>query len=197
MRTFTPSTLLVVLLLACGGNDEGEETPGVADTTATAPGGAVGTEESAVTTIGGPATTATSSADIGAPEPPDGYPIDSRPADAGKLARIEYVSPRTVGETTSFYDSQMHPQRRVELEVAGDNIVVYATRPGTAITTALTYTDLQRLLEERTEPMVVVSPATLQRDDPLIADLRSAGLNQQADDLLLTKSKVTVIYALP
>jgi hypothetical protein len=100
-----------------------------------------------------------------------------------------------VAETAQFYDSQMQAARRVELEVGGDNIIVYALSPGTAITTATSYTDVERLMNERTEPMVVVSPWTMQRNDPLIGDLRSAGLTAEADRLLETKSKVTVIYA--
>lgn len=197
MRSFSiPLTMFLVLaFLACGGDDAADEAA-PADTTAAegAPGGAAGTE-TATTTTGGPATAATTAEAIGAPEPPDGYAVDSRPADAGMLARIEYASPGTVAETAQFYDSQVQAARRVELEVAGDNIVVYAMSPQTTITNATSYTDVQRLLEERTEPIVVISPWTIQRNDPLIGDLRNAGLTAEADNLMLTKSKVTVIYA--
>jgi hypothetical protein len=193
MRFPTLAVLVALTLVACGGGD-GTDEGAPADTTAGAPGGAAGTE-TATTTTGGPATVATSSEAIGAPEPPQGYAVDSRPADGAMLAKIEYASPGTVAETAQFYDSQMQAARRVELEVGGDNIIVYALSPGTAITTATSYTDVERLMNERTEPMVVVSPWTMQRNDPLIGDLRSAGLTAEADRLLETKSKVTVIYA--
>jgi len=194
--SITLTTFLVLAVLACGG-DEAADEAAPADTTAAdaTPGGAAAGTETATTTIGGPATAATTGEAIGAPEPPDGYAVDSRPADAGMLARIEYASPGTVAETAQFYDSQMQAARRVELEVAGDNIVVYAMSPQTTITTATGYTDVQRLLEARSEPMVVISPWTMQRNDPLIGDLRNAGLTAEADNLMLTKSKVTVIYA--
>lgn len=188
MQFRTLPVVLALMLLACGGQEaeEGE--------TSDAPGGAAGTD-AATTVTGGPATVATSAEAIGAPEPPQGYAVDSRPADGAMLAKIEYAAPGAVTETAQFYDSQMQAARRIELEVAGDNIVVYALNPGTAITTATSYTDVQRLLEERTEPMVVISPWTMQSDDPLIGDLRSAGLTAEADRLMQTKSKVTVIYA--
>lgn len=198
MRSFSiPLTMVLMLAFAaCGGDDAADEAA-PADTTAAegAPGGAAAGTETATTTIGGPATAATTAEEIGAPEPPDGYPVDSRPADAAKLAKIEYASPGTVTETAQFYDSQMQAARRVELEVAGDNIVVYALSPQTTITNATSYTDVQRLLEERTEPIVVISPWTMQRNDPLIDDVRKAGFTAQADKLMLTKSKVTVVYA--
>lgn len=187
------AVLVALTMVACGGGD-GSDEGAPADTTAGAPGGAAAGTETATTTTGGPATVATSSEAIGAPEPPQGYAVDSRPADGAMLAKIEYASPGSVAETAQFYDSQMQAARRIEVEVGGDNIVVYALSPATTIATATSYTDVERMLNERTEPMVVVSPWSMQRNDPLIGDLRSAGLTAQADRLLETKSKVTIVY---
>lgn len=41
----------------------------------------------------------------------------------------------------------------------------------------------------------MISSWRMQRNDPLIRDLRSAGLQDQADQLLNTSSKITVVYA--
>jgi hypothetical protein len=43
--------------------------------------------------------------------------------------------------------------------------------------------------------MVVVSPFTMQANDPLISDLRDVGQQTQADALLNTRTKITVVYA--
>ena len=201
MQNRTLTLFLVALFVAaCGDREDVEEAPAAADTSDVAlgaPDGAAAAEEAAATTIvGGPPTAATTAEAIGAPEPPGGYAVDSRPADAAMLARIEYASPRTVPEAAEFYDTQMSAARRVQLDVAGDDIVVYGLSPQTTVGAGTTWTDLQRLLDQRTEPILVISPWTMQRNDPLIADLRGIGQTAQADALLMTRSKVTVIYAL-
>jgi hypothetical protein len=197
-RTFT-LLLVTALVAACGDREDAEEAPGAADTTETAsegaPGGGAAAEEAAATTIGGAPTAASTAEAIGAPEPPGGYAVDSRPADGAMLAKIEYASPKTVPEAAEFYDTQMGAARRVQLEVAGDDIVVYGLSPQTTVGAATTWTDLQRLLDQRSEPILVISPWTMQRNDPLIADLRGIGQTTQADALLMTRSKVTIIYA--
>lgn len=195
-----PLCAALLLAAACGRKEPAEETGAPAtDTVAMAPGGAETASpappESAATTTGGEATTAASAAMTGAPAPPGGYAVESMPAEGGQLAEIEYASPKTVAEVAEFYDAQIQSARRVEVDVAGDNLVAYGLSTGTTLSAATTAQDIQRLLDQRTEPVVVISPWTVQRNDPLIRDLRNAGLNEQADQLLETKSKVTVIYA--
>ncbi len=80
--------------------------------------------------------------------------------------------------------------------MAGDDIVVYGMGANSTIGPATRIQDLERLLTERSEPMVVVAPHQLQADDPLIGDLRSVGQQAQADALIGTKTKVTVVYAI-
>ncbi|MDX1660194.1 MAG: hypothetical protein R3326_00265 [Gemmatimonadota bacterium] len=197
---------LLVFALACGGEEPAEDAAPVEDTTAMTPGGAEETAsgtaaespdagEEEATTTGGEATTATSTTATGAPAPPGGYAVESRPAEGGKLARIEYASPRTVAEVAEFYDGRIETPRKVEVDVAGDDLVAYALSSGTTLEPSTTAQDVERLIDQRTEPIVVVSPWQIQRDDPLIRDLRDAGLGEQADQLLNTKSKVTVVYA--
>ena len=191
--------LILVLVPACR-NDTGDNDD-AADTTAMTPGGATGgpggAEGTATTTTEGAATTATTAEATGAPSPPEGYAVESRPAANGALATIEYVSPRTVMEVAEFYDGQLSTSRRVELDVAGDNVVAYGLGPSSTIGPATRIQDVERLLDQRTEPMVVVSPHTMQASDPLIEDLRGVGQQTQADALLNTRSKITVIYAVP
>lgn len=207
-RGTIPCCALLVAALACGGGEEPgpQDTAPVEDTAAMTPGGGAegrttggGAEaqraEEETTTMGGETTTATSTTATGAPAPPGGYAVESRPAEGGALARIEYASPRTVAEVAGFYDGQIQTPRKVEVEVAGDNLVAYALSSGSTLSAATTAQDIERLLDERSEPIVVVSPWRIQRDDPLIRDLRDAGLAEQADQLLDTKSKITVIYA--
>jgi hypothetical protein len=184
-------TLLLFVLLApvaCGDREPDEASDDATASGDQVPGGAAGTSVS-----GQVASTAEA---IGVPEPPGGYAVDSRPTDGAKLAKIEYASPNTVLETAEFYDEQMNAARRVQLEVGGDDIIVYGLSPESTVSAATTYTDVERLLDERTEPIVVISPWTMQRTDPLIQDLRGIGQAAQADALLSTKSKVTVVYAL-
>jgi hypothetical protein len=205
--TFT-SLAIFALVVACGERERSpEEAPPLEspDTAAAAvapggegvPGGGTAASDAATTTIAGRPTTATTAAEIGAPEPPGGYAVQSDPATEGRLASIEYATPNTVAEAAQFYDTQMQSARRLELDVAGDNVVVYALRPGTKITAATTIQDVERMLDSPTEPMVIIGPWTLGRNDPLIRDLRSIGQNTQADALLQTRSKVTVVYAVP
>ena len=199
MQNRTLTLFLVALLVAaCGDREDVEEAPAAADTSDVAlgaPDGAAAAEEAAATTIGGAPTAASTAEAIGAPEPPGGYAVDSRPANGAQLAKIEYASPKTVQEAAEFYDTQMSAARRVQLDVAGDDIVVYGLSPQTTVGAGTTWTDLQRLLDQRSEPILVISPWTMQRNDPLIADLRGIGQTAQADALLMTRSKVTVIYA--
>ncbi|HET6616538.1 MAG TPA: hypothetical protein VFH69_01870 [Gemmatimonadota bacterium] len=191
--------MILVLVPACRNDDA--DTDDAADTTAMTPGGATGgpggSEGTATTTTEGAATTATTAEATGAPTPPEGYAVESRPAANGALATIEYVSPRTVMEVAEFYDGQLSTSRRVELDVAGDNVVAYGLGPSSTIGPATRIQDVERLLDQRTEPMVVVSPHTLPASDPLIEDLRGVGQQTQADALLNTRSKITVIYSVP
>lgn len=191
--------LILILVPAC--KNDGADTDDAADTTAMTPGGAAGgpggAEGAATTTTEGAATTATTAEATGAPSPPEGYAVESRPAANGALATIEYVSPRTVMEVAEFYDGQLSTSRRVELDVAGDNVVAYGLGPSSTIGPATRIQDVERLLDQRTEPMVVVSPHTMQASDPLIEDLRGVGQQAQADALMNTRSKITVIYAVP
>lgn len=211
-RWTIPCCALLVAALACGDGEEPgtQDTEPVEDTAAMTPGGGeaggtaaetdagvdagVDAEEEA-TTMGGETTTATTTTATGAPAPPGGYAVESRPAEGGRLARIEYASPRTVDEVAAFYDGQIQTPQRVEVDVAGDDITAFALSSGTTLTAATTIQDIERLLDQRSEPIVVVSPWQIQRDDPLIRDLRDAGLEDQADQLLQTKSKITVVYA--
>ena len=191
----------LALVVACGDRDEEPETAPPLESpdtaaAASAPGGGSAAERSAPTTIGERgATVATSASAIGAPEPPGGYAVDSRPASDAGLAKIEFASPQTVAEAAQFYDTQMQSTRRLELDVAGDNVIVYALAPSTKITAASTIQDVQQMLDEASEPMIVIGPWTMGRNDPLIRDLRSAGQTGQADALMQTRSKVTVVYA--
>lgn len=206
MRSGTiPFCALLVAALACGGGEEPgpQDTAPVQDTTAMTPGGAEGetTRETEggeaageETTIGGEATTATTTTATGAPAPPGGYAVESRPAEGGRLARVEYASPKTVAEVAAFYDGQIQTPRKVEVDIAGDNLVAYALSAGTTLSASTTAQEIERLLDQRSEPVVVVSPWQMQRNDPLIRDLREAGMQDQADQLLNTKSKITVIY---
>ena len=195
-----PIVALVLFLAPACGRDEAEVTDQPpADTTGLVPGGATGggaagTDEVPTTTTG-TSTTATTAEATGAPSPPEGYAIESRPAAAEALATIEYVSPRTVDEVAEFYDRQVQTNRRVQLDMAGDDIVVYGLGAGTTIGPATRIQDVERLLNERTEPMVVVSPYQMQDDDPLIRDLRGMGQHAQADALIGTRTKVTVVYS--
>lgn len=204
-RGTIPCCALLVVALACGNGEEPDvqDTAPVEDTTAMTPGGAeaggpaaetdAGAEEA--TTMGGETTTATSPTATGAPAPPGGYAVESRPAEGGRLARIEYASPRTVDEVAAFYDGQIQTSRKVEVDVAGDDITAFALSSGTTLSASTTIQDIERLLDQRSEPIVVVTPWQIQRDDPLIRDLRDAGLADQADQILNTKSKITVVYA--
>lgn len=200
-RWSIPSIALLALAVACGGGAEpgpGDTAP-VEDTTAMTPGGGAaetaGETPEPETTTGGEATTATTAAATGAPSPPGGYAVESKPAQGGRLARIEYASPRTVDEVAAFYDGQIQTPQKIRVDIAGDDLVAYALSSGTTLTAATTAQDIERLLDQRSEPMVVISPWQIGRDDPLIRDIRSAGLDEQADQLLNTKSKVTVVYA--
>jgi hypothetical protein len=197
MRWTLPFCFALGVVFACGGSDEGDEVA-PEDTLASAgatPGGAGGAVSTEETTVGAEATTAATVEATGAPAPPDGYAFDSRPAGEGQLAVIEYASSKTVDEVGAFYESQIDAERKVELEMAGDNMIAYGLSAASTIGPATTPMDVQRLLEERSEPILVVSPWKMQRDDPLIGDLREAGLATEADRLLNTKSKVTVVYA--
>lgn len=193
-----PLFALVLISLACSGGDgDADDTDVAGDTTAAGqtPGGGDGVAAGGATTFAGGATTASSAEATGAPSPPGGYALDSRPAGGGQLARIEYASPLTVNEVAAFYDGQIQSARRVELDLAGDNLVAYGLSENTTLTAASTESDVNRLLDQRTEPIVIVSPWTMQRNDPLIGDLREAGQAAQADALLNTRSKITVVYA--
>lgn len=198
-RTVPLSALVLAAAMACGGDDTDTDIDAAADTTvaAGAPGGGAADPAAteAQTTTEGEATTATSASATGAPSPPGGYAVESRAAEGGRLARIEYASPSTVAEVAAFYDGQIQASRRVEVDIAGDNLVAYGLSANTTLGPATTAQDIERLLNQRSESMVVISPWQVQRDDPLLRDLRDAGLADQADQLMNTKSKVTVIYA--
>jgi hypothetical protein len=193
-----PILALVLLASACGGDDSTDDGAPPADTTALEPGGATGggaPGEEPATTTGGEATTATTVEATGAPSPPEGYAVESQPAGGGQLATIEYLSPRPVTDVSAFYDRQLPSDHRVRLDVAGDDIVVYGLGSGSTIGPATRIQDVERLLDQRSEPMVVVAPHRLQAEDPLIGDLREIGQQAQADALLGTQSKITVVYA--
>lgn len=192
-----PILALLLLASACGG-ERSTDDAAPADTTAAGmePGGAAGGGAADVaTTTGGAATTATTVEATGAPSPPAGYAVESQPAGGGALASIEYLSPRTVAEVAEFYDGQLPTDRRVAVDVAGEDVVVYGLGSGSTIGPATRIQDVERLLDQRTEPMVVVSPHQLQANDPLIVDLRELGQQAQAEELLQTRSKITVVYA--
>ncbi|HET9332021.1 MAG TPA: hypothetical protein VFQ21_00400 [Gemmatimonadota bacterium] len=192
-----PILALVLLASACGGDESTDDDVPPADTTALAPGGGTGggTDAEPATTTGGAPTTAATVEATGAPSPPEGYAVESQPAGDGRLATIEYVSPRSVTDVSAFYDGQLASDHRVRLDVAGDDIVVYGLGSGSTIGPATRIQDVERLLDQRSEPMVVVAPHRLQASDPLIGDLREIGQQAQADALLGTQSKVTVVYA--
>jgi hypothetical protein len=193
-----PILALLLLASACGDGGSTDDAV-VPDTTATEmqPGGAAGTEAADVaTTTGGAATTATTVEATGAPSPPAGYAVESQPAGEGALASIEYVSPRTVTEVAEFYDQQLPTDRRVLIDVAGDDVVVYGLGSASTVGAATRIQDVERLLDQRTEPMVVVAPHRLPATDPLIEDLREIGQAAQAEELLQTRSKITVVYAI-
>lgn len=198
MRRSIALALILAFAAACG-QDEPEEDEIAPDTVGMAlePGGATGGDaEETATTTEGSATTASSPEATGAPSPPDGYAVESRPAQGGALAVIEYLSPRTTAGVSEFYDRQMQTARRVVIDVAGDDIVVYGLGANTTIGPATRIQDVERLIDQRTESMVVVAPHRMQMDDPLIRDLRNAGQQAQADALGQTRSKITVIYAI-
>lgn len=189
---------LTLLTIACGGDDATDDAaPADTSETAMTPGGASGDPagDDATTTTGGEATTATTAEATGAPSPPEGYAVESQPAAGATLATIEYVSPRSVTEVAQFYDARIPTQRKVALDVAGDDIVVYGLAGSSTIGPATRIQDVERLLDERSEPMVVVAPHRLPANDPLIGDLREIGQSVQADALLQTQSKITVVYA--
>jgi hypothetical protein len=191
MRWLSVLALTLLLAAACG-REPSEDS--ATDTELTPGGGVAGDEDAVTTTTDAPATTATTAEATGAPSPPDGYAVESRPAADGTLAAIEYVSPRTVAEVSAFYDGQVSTDRRVQLDVAGDDVYAYGMGEGSSIGAATTIQDVERLLEERTEPMLVISPYQMQDDDPLIRDLVDMGQQAQADALKNTRSKVTVVY---
>lgn len=213
MRRFVPLCVSLVLVSACGGDERPVEetvpdtatvTPmpeGEAPEAERAPGSPVGEEEEEpateeeTTLAEGETRIAASPAETGAPTPPGGYAIDSQPAESGRLARIEYVSPRTVPEVAEFYDGRIDPARKVEIEVAGDDLIAYGLSPNTTLRAGTTAPELERLLNQRSEAIVVISPYRMQRDDPLIRDLRAAGQPEQVRALLDTRSKITVVYA--
>ena len=112
------------------------------------------------------------------------------------MAAIEYVSPRTVDEVAAFYDGQVSTDRRVRLDVAGDDVVAYGMGESSTIGAGTTIQDVDRLVAERSEPMIVISPFQMQDDDPLIRDLVDMGQQTQADALKNTRTKVTVVYAI-
>ena len=193
MRWIPILVLTLLLAPAC----EREPSDDTAADTELAPGGGVaGSEDAVVTTTDAPATTATTVEATGAPSPPEGYAVESRPAAEGVLAAIEYVSPRSVDEVAAFYDGQVSTDRRVQLDVAGDDVYAYGSGEGSTIGAGSTIQDVERLLEERSEPMIVISPFQMQDDDPLIRDLRDMGQTVQADALKNTRSKVTVVYVI-
>jgi hypothetical protein len=193
------SLAILALVAACEREESPETAPPIEspDTAAAAaaPGGGAAAEEGAATTVGGAPTAATTASEIGAPEPPGGYAVESEPASGERLAMIEFATPQAVTEAAQFYDTQMQSTRRLELDVAGDNVIVYALSPSTKITAATTIQDIEQLLDNPTEPMVIIGPWTMGRNDPVIRDLRSIGQNAQADALMQTRSKVTVVYA--
>lgn len=193
-----PILALALLAFACGGDESTDDAVPPADTTALEPGGGTGgaTDAEPATTTGGEATTAATVEATGAPSPPEGYAVESQPAGGGQLATIEYVSPRSVTDVSAFYDRQLPSDHRVRLDVAGDDIVVYGLGSGSTIGPATRIQDVERLLDQRSEPMVVVAPHRLQASDPLIGDLREIGQQAQADALLGTQSKITVVYAI-
>ncbi len=191
MRWIPILALTLLLASAC----EREPSEDASADTELAPGGGVpGSEDAVVTTTDAPATTATTVEATGAPSPPEGYAVESRPAADGTLAAIEYVSPRTVEEVAAFYDGQVPTDRRVQLNVAGDDVYAYGMGAGSTIGAGTTIQDVERLLDARSEPMLVISPHQMQDDDPLIRDLVDMGQQSQADALKNTRSKVTVVY---
>lgn len=128
-----------------------------------------------------------------APTPPGGYAIETWSSAGGRLAKIEYLSPKSVEEVTGFYDRQFRFPQRVELTADGETMVAYGLTSTTTVSPSSTVRDVQGLLEQRTEAILVVRSWRVEPDDPLVEDLRDAGEDAQADALLDTKSKVIVI----
>ena len=193
MRWIPILALTLLLAPAC----ERDQSEDAAEDAELAPGGGVpGSEDAVVTTTDAPPTTAATVEATGAPSPPEGYAVESRPAADGTLAAIEYVSPRTVDEVAAFYDGQVSTDRRVRLDVAGDDVVAYGMGESSTIGAGTTIQDVDRLVAERSEPMIVISPFQMQDDDPLIRDLVDMGQQAQADALKNTRTKVTVVYAI-
>ena len=122
--------LALTLLLAPACEREPSEDASSADTELAPGGGVPGSEDAVVTTTDAPATTATTVEATGAPSPPEGYAVESRPAAEGTLAAIEYVSPRTVDEVAAFYDGQVPTHRRVQLDVARPDLYDYGMGEG-------------------------------------------------------------------
>ncbi|MDX1624813.1 MAG: hypothetical protein R3199_12635, partial [Gemmatimonadota bacterium] len=107
-----------------------EATPSETDPTATAEPedpteteAEVAAEPSAADTTGAP--TAPPPSRTWAPAPPGGYAVDSRPAGEGRLARIEYASPKTVSELAEFYDRRIDATRRLEILTADGSVVAW------------------------------------------------------------------------
>jgi hypothetical protein len=198
MRWISILAMILVLAPACQ-REPASDGDQAGDSGATLePGGAAKggrAENATATTTGGGATTATTAEATGAPSPPSGYAVESRPAGKDALAMIEYVSPRTVAEVAEFYDREIPTDRRVEIDAAGDDIVVYGLDPRSTIGPTTQIQDVERLLDRRSESMVVVAPHRLESDDPLVQDLRGIGEQAQADALLQTRSRVTVVYS--
>jgi len=128
-----------------------------------------------------------------APTPPGGYAIETWTSEGGRLAKIEYVSPKSVEEVTGFYDRQFRFPQRVELAADGETMVAYGLTSTTTVSPSSTVRDVEGMLEQRTEAILVVRSWRVEPDDPLVEDLRDAGQHAQADALLETKSKVIVI----
>jgi len=128
-----------------------------------------------------------------APTPPGGYAIETWTSEGGRLAKIEYVSPKSVEEVAGFYDRQFRFPQRVELAADGETMVAYGLTSTTTVSPSSTVRDIEGLLEQRTEAILVVRSWRMAPDDPLVEDLRDAGQDTQADALLETNSKVIVI----
>lgn len=144
-------------------------------------------------TLGGEAPRQAFDEDVASP--PGAYVVESHAGESGKLPMIEYATPRTVQAIAEFYDGQLAGVTRVELEVADQTLIAYGLGRSTSLGETTTFSDLQRLLETRTERIAVVSPWTMSPDDPLIRDLVSEDLEAEAEALLQTRSKVTIVYA--
>lgn len=198
------AALAVALLgaVACGEPDGGEVpapgAPGEAPTRVEEPAAeAPAVDTAAASDTAGTAadTAAAAPGSASAPAPPGGYALESRPAGAGRLARIVYASPRITPEVARFYDETIRASRRIEIDIAGDNVVAYALSPATALGPGTTEEEIAALLERRAEPIVVVEPWTPRPDDPLVMDLHDAGQHERAEELLDSRSRVTIVYA--